>query len=336
MNKVAELGTIRRESPTVGGDGTLAALVDTLVDGYRSDPRGHRIGHRFFPSREAIVQVAQLCLEILYPGYYGAKNVAHDEVLFRVGVTVGKLRELLVAQVEQCLCHDEEDVDAAPQRANVPRCQARATRVADAFLMRLPALRSMLLDDLQAAYDGDPAAESVAEILLSYPGFLAITVYRLAHELHLLGVPLMPRILTEWAHTKTGADLHPAATIGPRFFIDHATGVVVGETTVIGAHVKLYQGVTLGALSIARDADGRVIRGSKRHPTVEDEVTIYANATVLGGNTVLGRGAVIGGSVFVTRSVPPGSRVSLRSPELQVRSVPPPPAESGPFLDFEI
>jgi len=171
---------------------------------------------------------------------------------------------------------------------------------------------------VQAAFDGDPAATNLDEVILAYPGVLAVSVYRIAHALYDLGVPMMARIMTEWAHSKTGADIHPGANIGAAFFIDHATGVVIGETTVIGDGVKLYQGVTLGALSFPRDASGQIIRGKKRHPTVESGSTLYANATVLGGQTVVGADSVIGGSVFLTRSVPPRSRVSLKEPELRV------------------
>jgi serine O-acetyltransferase len=192
--------------------------------------------------------------------------------------------------------------------------------VTAAFLERLPSVRDALILDVQAAYDGDPAASSLDEVILAYPGMLAVTVHRVAHELHVMGVPLMPRIMSEWAHSRSGTDIHPGAKIGESFFIDHATGVVVGETTTIGSNVKLYQGVTLGALSIPRDERGRVIRDTRRHPTVEDGVTIYANATVLGGQTVIGAGSVVGGSVFVTESVPASTRVALRPPEMTVRA----------------
>jgi serine O-acetyltransferase len=190
--------------------------------------------------------------------------------------------------------------------------------LAEIFLGRLPEIRSLLIRDVQAAFDGDPAATNLDEVILAYPGVLAVSVYRIAHALYDLGVPMMARIMTEWAHSKTGADIHPGATIGAAFFIDHATGVVIGETTHIGDGVKLYQGVTLGALSFPRDASGQIIRGKKRHPTVESGSTLYANATVLGGQTVVGADSVIGGSVFLTRSVPPHSRVSLKEPELRV------------------
>lgn len=312
----------------------MAAEVATLLaQSYASDPRGHRIGRRFWPSRESIFEALQLAVTLLYPGYYGRHDLTASNVEEHIGGTLEKLRAILLEQIEQCLCHDEEIHE---EEAPIARCRIRAGNLTDTFLGRLPDVRRALLDDLQAAYDGDPAARHLDEIVLAYPGFLAVTVYRLAHELHALGVPLMPRILSEWAHARTGADIHPAATIGQRFFVDHATGAVIGETTVIGDHVKLYQGVTLGALSIAQGVDGAVVRGTKRHPTVENDVTIYANATVLGGQTVLGHGSVIGGSVFVTKSIPAGSRVALKAPEPRVRSVPPPPESSTTFLDFEI
>ncbi|MGZ6093313.1 MAG: serine O-acetyltransferase, partial [Polyangiales bacterium] len=250
-----------------------------------------------------------------YPGYFGRADLTDEDVGFFVGTLLGQVRDKLERQVELCLCYRGEDESG---RADVPRCRGEARSITWKFLEEVPKLRALLVEDVQAAYDGDPAALNLDEIILAYPGFLAITVYRIAHALHELGVPMMPRIMTEWAHAKTGADIHPGAKIGRGFFLDHATGVVIGETTVIGDHVKLYQGVTLGALSIARDARGRVIRGTKRHPTVEDEVTVYANATVLGGHTTLGKGSVVGGSVFLTKTIPSGARVALDSPALKV------------------
>jgi serine O-acetyltransferase len=192
------------------------------------------------------------------------------------------------------------------------------------------------VEDVQAAYDGDPAAASLDEIILAYPGLLAVTVHRVAHELWTMGVPLMPRIMSEWAHSQSGADIHPGATLGRRFFVDHATGVVVGETSHIGDGVKLYQGVTLGALSHPRDEQGRVIRGTKRHPTVEDGATLYANATVLGGQTVVGEGSIVGGSVFLTRSIPKRARVGAKPPELRVIDAGDVGTDDEFLLEFEI
>jgi serine O-acetyltransferase len=243
-----------------------------------------------------------------------------ENVGYHVGNVLSTLREKLARQIEMSLCYRNE----CESQAAAP-CASFAKSLSTQFLSRLPEIRKMLLADVQAAFDGDPAAVNLDEVILAYPGLLAVTIYRVAHELHSLGVPLMPRIMTEWAHAQTGADIHPGAHIGPRFFVDHATGVVIGETTDIGANVKLYQGVTLGALSVPRDGDGRAIRGAKRHPTVEDGVTVYANATVLGGETTLGTESVIGGSVFITKTIPPGSRVAVKPPELRVKMTTDPP-----------
>ena len=299
-------------------DAALPELVDALLASYRSDARGHHINRRFLPSRDEIIEIVELLLQLLYPGYYGRQDLTDQNVGYHVGVLLSTVREKLERQIGLCLCYAKELHAACTE--DEPRTMSLGAReLTTRFLGGLPALRARLVEDVQAAYDGDPAALNLDEIILAYPGFLAITVYRIAHELHRLGVQLMPRIMTEWAHARTGADIHPGAEIGPSFFLDHATGAVVGETTKIGARVKLYQGVTLGALSHPRDEFGRVIRGEKRHPTVEDDVTVYANTTVLGGETTLGAGSIIGGSVFLTRSVPPASRVAVKPPELRVR-----------------
>lgn len=311
-------------------DGGLQTLVDALLQSYRVDGRAHHINKQFLPSRDEAVALLQLLLQLMYPGYFGRQDLTDENVGYHVGVLLSTVREKLERQIELCLCYRDELADDR-HRADVPRCRAEGRSLARAFLERLPALRAMLLDDVQAAYDGDPAALNVDEIILAYPGLLAVSVYRIAHELHQLGVPMMPRIMTEWAHTKTGADIHPGATIGRAFFLDHATGAVIGETTVIGDRVKLYQGVTLGALSIARDERGRVIRGTKRHPTVRDDVTIYANATVLGGRTDVGPGSVIGGGVFLTRSVPAGARVAGKATDVATHSTP-----SGESVDYDL
>jgi serine O-acetyltransferase len=296
-------------------NGSLEALVDGLLTSYRRDPRGQHVNRRFLPSREEILDVLQLLFQLFYPGYVGRQDLTDEDLEYHVGTLLSTLREKLLRQVETCLSF------AAESQGDAGRpCEAEARRVTTAFLERLPAIREALILDVQAAFDGDPAAESLDEVILAYPGFLAITVHRVAHELHLMGVPLMPRIMSEWAHSRSGADIHPGARIGRSFFVDHSTGVVVGETTQIGDNVKLYQGVTLGALSIPRDERGRVIRDTKRHPTVQNGVTIYANATVLGGQTVVGSDSIVGGSVFVTQSVPPQTRVALRPPEMTLRS----------------
>ncbi|HTJ81909.1 MAG TPA: serine acetyltransferase, partial [Polyangiaceae bacterium] len=286
----------------------------------------------FLPSKDEIIAIVRLFFELLYPGYFGRQDLTDEMLAYHVGALVSTLRDKLAKQIELCLCHAAECGDI------VASCSDEALRLANLMLSRVPALRRVLISDAQAAMDGDPAASGLHEIILSYPGFQAVTIFRIAHELHTMGVPLLPRIMTEWAHAQTGADIHPGANIGPSFFIDHATGVVIGETSRIGEFVKLYQGVTLGALSHPKDEQGRVIRGTKRHPTVEDGVTVYANATVLGGATTLGSASVVGGSVFLTKSVPPGSRVAMKSPELNVRTTEPPPADEPITweIDYEI
>jgi serine O-acetyltransferase len=295
----------------------LSPLVEELLESYRESTRTHHVGRRALPSRAECIEILQLLLQVFYPGYFGRTDLAPEDVGYHVGVALSTLREKLSRQIEIAMCWEEERVHLEGREAEAP-CHETCRGLALTFLRRLPEVRRTLIADVQAAFEGDPAASSYDEIILAYPGLLAVTVYRVAHELHRLGVPLLPRIMTEWAHTQTGADIHPGATIGPRFFIDHATGVVIGETSHLGADVKLYQGVTLGALSVPRGPGGRVVRGTQRHPTVDDGVTIYANATVLGGETVLGGGSTIGGSVFVTESVPPHSRVAVKPPELRV------------------
>jgi len=315
------------------GDDTLDRAVDGVLASYQSDPRGQRVGRKFLPSRAAIEEIGRLFFEVFYPGYYGRQDLTQAELRYHVGTLLSTLHQRLVCQIEQCLCFSAEEEGLGDQTSG---CSDHAKLLADRMILRIPEMRAALVEDIQAAYDGDPAAQSLDEIVLSYPGLLAVTVYRVAHELYVMGIPLMPRIMSEWAHSRSGADIHPGATLGRRFFIDHATGVVVGETTSIGDGAKLYQGVTLGALSHPRDAQGRVIRNAKRHPTVEDNVTLYANATVLGGATVVGAGTVVGGSVFLTRSVPPGSKVAMKAPELRVVRPGSTPADEDRWSDYEI
>jgi len=290
-------------------------LAGELLGSYLGDERARRISHRYLPSREAIVEILESVLDLMYPGYFVRRDLNGENLGPHVSQMVAALVPKLEREMEHCLCYGREREAALPEFGE---CAPRAHELAEIFLRRLPEIRALLIRDVQAAFDGDPAALNLDEIILAYPGVLAVSVYRIAHALYDLGVPMMARIMTEWAHSKTGCDIHPGANIGAAFFIDHATGVVIGETTEIGDGVKLYQGVTLGALSFPRDASGHIIRGRKRHPTVESGSTLYANATVLGGQTVVGAGSVIGGSVFLTRSVPPRSRVSLKEPDLRV------------------
>ena len=307
----------------------LGELVENIVASYDCDDRTQHIDRTYLPARSEIIQLVKDLLELLYPGFIGRQRLTKHNVAFHVGDLLPRIGETAFRQILMCLSYMDETRqrtcgdDEAPatiirEQANL--CREKARALTTVFLEGIPSVRAKLAGDVQAAYDGDPAALNPDEIILAYPGLLAISVHRLAHSLYQLDVPLMPRIMAEWAHAQTGIDMHPGARIGPNFFIDHGTGVVIGETTDIGKNVKVYQGVTLGALSFPKDKRGRVIRKAKRHPTVEDNVTIYANAIILGGDTLLGEGSVIGGSVFVTSSVPQGAVVTFKPPELRVKS----------------
>ncbi|MFW6065824.1 MAG: serine O-acetyltransferase [Planctomycetota bacterium] len=294
----------------------LDKLTQRILDSYAADERTQRIGQRALPSRARIVEVVAEMREALFPGYSGARELTAENVRYHLGDLVVRLKADLADQINHCLCTERR----CDECTDPEKCRDEAAGLAGEFLSRVPKVRRMLAGDAQAAYDGDPAAKSIDEVIYCYPGFYAVTVYRLAHELLELGVPLMPRIMTEYAHSVTGADIHPGATIGENFFVDHSTGVVIGETTRIGDNVKLYQGVTLGALSFPKDERGRLIKGLQRHPTIEDNVTIYANATILGGNTTIGAAAVVGGNTFITESVAPGSTVASETPKLRVKN----------------
>ena len=265
---------------------------------------------RRMPSRNAIIDILKDMRNIMFPGYFTDGAQTSVDASYFIGHTVLRVEDKLAQQVRLAL-HFRDGEALSPEQID-----ERAREVCAAMLCKLPGIQKLLYKDVQAAFDGDPAAQSKEEIIYSYPGFFAIWVYRIAHELYQLDVPLIPRIMTEYAHSRTGVDINAGATVGEYFFIDHATGVVIGETTVIGDHVKIYQGVTLGALSTR---GGQRLAGVKRHPTIEDNVTIYANACVLGGETVVGADSVIAGSAFVTSSVPPHSRVSLKNQEVNVR-----------------
>jgi len=265
------------------------------------------------PVKTTVIQILDDLLEVIYPGYFGRKYVETANIEYHIGDLMDSIYARLTQEIYRSVrpeCQNKGDT--------CDHCDGIAEEEALVFLRQMPELRKRLSEDVQAAYDGDPAAKSIDEVIFSYPAIFAITIFRLAHELNFQGIPLLPRMMTEYAHSVTGIDIHPGATIGSGFFIDHGTGVVIGETTNIGNRVKLYQGVTLGALSFAKDDEGRMIRGKKRHPTIEDDVVIYAGATILGGNTVIGRGSVIGGNVWLTRSVPPYTRVIISEPELVI------------------
>ncbi len=302
---------------------SLPEITDALVATYTECGRTSHLGHQPLPSREAVIDILADLMDILFPGYGRRQNLHLGNVEYHVGEVIDRLHDRLTQQIARSLRHEYEAAESAPGErppAAVPDFEGTAQQQAIGLLQRLPALRTLLDSDAEAALEGDPAAKSYHEIIFCYPGLEAVAVYRLAHELLLLGVPLIPRMMTEHAHSKTGIDIHPGARIGPSFFIDHGTGVVIGETCDIGAHVKLYQGVTLGAISFPRDAAGNIIRGMKRHPTLEDDVVVYANATILGGNTVIGHHAVIGSNVWLTHGVEPYTLVSLEKPSLRIKS----------------
>lgn len=272
----------------------------------------------FVPSRSKIIEIINDLRKLLFPRHYAEREIFNCSLEYYIGNLMSKVEEQLHKQIGIALMR-EQDFRGHRVTQEVAN---KAAKLSVDFMKKLPKIHDMLALDIKAFFDGDPAAQSIDEIVLSYPGMFAIMVYRLAHELYEMKIPVIPRMMSEYAHNITGVDINPGAKIGKYFFIDHATGVVIGETCEIADHVKLYQGVTLGALSTK---GGQLLQGVKRHPTIEDNVTIYANATILGGDTVIGKDAVIGGSCFITKSVPPGAKVETVS---QIRM-------KG-FDDFEI
>lgn len=273
------------------------------------------------PAPLKVVDALRILLDVMFPGKISAIPVEPSELGLFMIRRLSEAWRLLQRQIRLALPYRWIGEAARVEGVHPPKVDnldKETRRILKAFLDQLPAVRELLVADVQAAYDGDPAALTFAEVLLAYPGLLAISAHRLAHELYRLQVPIIPRIMSEWIHTKTGTDIHPGARIGKAFFIDHATGVVIGETAEIGNHVKLYQGVTLGARSFALNPDGHPVKHIKRHPTVKDNVVIYAHATILGGGTVIGAHSTIGSNVFLMESVPPNSVVSSNHPELSI------------------
>ena len=259
------------------------------------------------PNRGTIIGIIKDLRRVVFPGYFGDENISSTMPGYFLGNMLTHIYEEMRTQIEIAFLYDDK---GASSREEITE---KARDICERFISRLPYIQKMLLMDVQAGFDGDPAAKSKEDIIFSYPGLFAIYVYRIAHELYVQNVPFIPRIMTEYAHGKTGIDINSGANIGRYFFIDHGTGIVIGETTEIGDYVKLYQGVTLGALSTRK---GQLLSGKKRHPTIGDHVTIYANSTILGGETVIGCDSIIGGNSFITESVPAHTRVSIKSPEL--------------------
>lgn len=305
LNKVSEKRGKRVELPK---------YIEMITRIYDKDGRFHHTLPEPIPSREKIIDILYRTLNIIYPGYFTLETVDDVNISYYLGQKITELFEILSEQIIFALRHE-------CLRFNQPcvQCEKKGQDIALNFIEAIPVIQKKLTLDVYAAYEGDPAAHNFDEIIFCYPGLFAISVYRVAHFFYTQNVPLIPRIMTEYAHSRTGIDIHPGVEIGDSFFIDHGTGVVIGETTIIGNRVRIYQGVTLGALSLSKE-EVESLRGKKRHPTIEDDVIIYANATILGGNTVIGARSVIGGNVWLTESIPPDSEVYLKKQELVIRT----------------
>lgn len=286
----------------------INGLVETLMEDYSKDRVIDEIKLFEHPDKEAVVDILEKLRKIIYPGYFRNKSYKIYTVRNNISMLLEDVIYNLSKQIALVLKYEPQFSGLSAEEISV-----KAEELTFDFLDKIPKIREYIETDVQAFFDGDPAAYNTDEIIFSYPGIYAILTNRIAHELFLLGVPLIPRIMTEHAHSVTGIDIHPGTTIGKYFFIDHGTGIVIGETTVIGDNVKIYQGVTLGALSTR---GGQSLRNKKRHPTIKDNVTIYSGASILGGDTVVGKNVVIGGNAFITTSVPDGAKVSVKSQEL--------------------
>ncbi|MBN2804231.1 MAG: serine acetyltransferase [Deltaproteobacteria bacterium] len=291
----------------------LPDIVETLCRRCDGTDKNELLGKpksQPLPSRDAIIQIVEELRAVIFPGYFGTSDINMKNMRFHVGSALDHLTRVITLQVRRGLCFLCDQANSGSPACSV--CDTRAEEITQIFTSRLPYIQKMLLLDIQAAFEGDPAAVTPDEAIFCYPGILAVTNYRIAHELYKLKVPVIPRIISEHAHSITGVDIHPGATIGESFFMDHGTGIVIGETSIIGKRVKLYQGVTMGAKSFPKDENGKPVKGVQRHPIVEDDVTVYSNATILGRITI-GKGSVIGGNVWLTHSVAPGSKISQGS-----------------------
>ena len=287
----------------------LPQIIGKIVDTYDSEDGINHIEGPNLPSRDRVVEVTTSFLDVLFPGYYEKQELSKGDITYYIWEKIAFIYHLLSREIFKSL------KSANTEQEDEKKLSDQSIEITFTILNKIPEIREKLRSDVRAAHGGDPAAKGLDEIIISYPGIEAVAVYRVAHELHLLKVPLIPRIMTEYAHCKTGIDIHPGATVGEKFFIDHGTGVVIGETTEIGNNVRIYQGVTLGALSIKMDASGKIERGKKRHPTIRDNVIIYSGATILGGKTVIGEHSVVGGSIWLTESVPPHTILINKAPE---------------------
>ncbi len=283
----------------------IDAMVDKIVESYTEYGGINHSGESSFPNRENVVNALSDLQSLIFPGYRTAENVSDKNIRYLTGQRVNRILSVLTAEIQKALIYEANRTNCNCMENGDSHCLALAEKTTLALIEEIPELRRLIQLDVRALFQGDPAAKSDEEVIVAYPGLQAILVYRIAHFLHEKGVPIIPRIMSEHVHGKTGIDIHPGATIGESFFIDHGTGIVIGETTVIGKNVKIYQGVTLGALSVKKE-----LMGKQRHPTVEDNVTIYANATILGGKTVIGEGSIIGGNTWIVGPVAPHSNIS--------------------------
>jgi len=288
----------------------LEVIIDSVSKSYKANRKIDNLESAALPNQRKVVDALEHLKHVMYMGFYATRALDAVNLRHNIGDHLYRAFDILVEQISRAVVY--ERLGGASPRAED---RSWSEKVVVEVFTRIPDIRELLGVDVEAAYNGDPAAQSIEEIIFSYPAIQAITVYRIAHEFYVRGVPMIPRIMSESAHGRTGIDINPGARIGKSFFIDHGTGVVIGETSVIGDNVKIYQGVTLGALSLKRKNRGDAAKGLRRHPTIEDDVTIYAGATILGGETVVGRGSVIGGNVWLTKSVPPGTRVTYSNPE---------------------
>jgi serine O-acetyltransferase len=293
----------------------LPQIIDQVVETCYNNACFEHVEAEPLPSRQHVIEILESCRDVLFPGYFRNQGIDRISLKYQLGLEISGLYEKLTREITNAIRHE-----CIRHGTSCQHCEDAGKKNAFQFITALPGLRAILATDVRAAYEGDPAAGSFDEIIFSYPGIYAIMVYRIAHELYSLGVPVLPRIMGEHAHGITGIDIHPGATIGASFFIDHGTGVVIGQTSILGQRVKLYQGVTLGALSFKRDDSGALDRQSKRHPTIEDDVTVYAGSTILGGDTIIGARSVIGGNTWLTQSVPPDTKVLLKSQELIMKT----------------
>jgi len=293
----------------------LPKLENKMLTNYEKFGGMDHLEGKDLPAKKAVIEVLEDLFMILFPGYLGDSEISKTNIKYHLSRKLTMVYTRLTEEVEKSLKYICRKISECPQDA----CQKRAHIVVKELLEKLPEIRSMLSGDIEAAYSGDPAAVSTEEVILSYPCVLTITTYRISHELYLSGVPLIPRIMSEYMHSSTGIDIHPGAKIGKNFFIDHGTGVVIGETAEIGDNVKLYQGVTLGALSFPKDEKGNIIKGRKRHPTIGNNVVIYSGATLLGADAVIGDNVVIGGNVWITSPVASGTKITIAIPELKYK-----------------